>query len=288
MTNKTATAPRTQQETETFDIEQASKACGLSAGVLRMWELRYGWPRPGRHPNGYRYFTRYQIEDLKRMATLVKSGMLIGKLIQDGMPKWPNDGTTKPKHSACLLEATRALPEPRTEQAIIIRARLIDALKTQNHGKVWELLLRCTWEVHPNDHLLAAWMPCMVAMEEFAAADKPMPKRADLEAFIREHVRGALGRLPPDDRPLWIIPVSDADTCAAYVAALVLSQKGRVARPWQWDKLPNAPFMTIGGQTDPARFPAERSAGHLSVVDKPGQPGLISLVAPGATMPNAG
>src|SRR6188472_4127301 len=122
-----ATPPATRDET--FDIEQASKACGLSAGVLRMWELRYGWPRPGRHPNGYRYFTRYQIEDLKRMAALVKSGMLIGKLIQDGMPKWPNDGTTKPKQTACLLEATRGLPEPRTEQAILTRARLIDALK---------------------------------------------------------------------------------------------------------------------------------------------------------------
>ena len=81
----TATLPNT----ETFDIETTSKACGLSAGVLRMWELRYGWPRPGRHPNGYRYFTRYQIEELKRMSTLVKSGMLISRLIQDGMPKWP-------------------------------------------------------------------------------------------------------------------------------------------------------------------------------------------------------
>ena len=72
-----------------FNIKDTSSLTGLSPSVLRIWELRYGWPRPGRLPNGYRYFTRYQIEELKRMSALVKSGMLISRLIQDGMPKWP-------------------------------------------------------------------------------------------------------------------------------------------------------------------------------------------------------
>ncbi|MBA3684277.1 MAG: MerR family transcriptional regulator [Planctomycetes bacterium] len=273
-------------ETVTFDIEHASKASGLSAGVLRMWELRYGWPRPARLPNGYRVFTAYQIEDLKRMSALVKSGMLIGKLIDAGMPKWPNDGTVKPKQAACLLEAARGLPQPRSAQARDIRDRLIDALKIQNHGKTWELLLRATWEIHPNEQALAAWLPCVVAMDEFADAGKPLPKREDIEAFVIQHVRGALGRLPPNDRPLWIVPTSAADTCTAYVAALVLSQQGRDARPWQWEKLPTAPFMTVGKQADPARFPAERNQGHLAVVASAKQQGLTGLVATvGAPIP---
>ena len=252
MTKATASAAlatpsaATKTADQTFDIDQASKACGLSAGVLRMWELRYGWPRPGRHTNGYRYFTSYQIQDLTRMAQLVKSGMLIGKLIQDGMPKWPSDGSSAPRIQHCLLETTRALPKPASAVGNDIRDRLIESLKTQNDGKAWELLLRCAWEVHPSEQALTAWVPTLVALEEFRRSEREMPKQDQLLTYIRDHVRNALGRMAPVESPLWIVPAQDGDAAAAHVVALVMSLQGRPARPWLWEKVPPSRFATVG------------------------------------------
>jgi DNA-binding transcriptional MerR regulator len=274
------------QETESFDIEQTSKACGLSAGVLRMWELRYGWPRPGRLPNGYRYFTRYQIEDLKRMAALVKSGMLISRLIQDGMPKWPNDGSSPKNAGPVLLEATNALPKPRHITAQQIRDKLIEALKTQNHGRTWEMLLRCTWEVHPSEQALTAWMPCLVAFEEFKVKDKPFARQESLQKFIKDHVKDVLGRFAPEERPLWVIPATEADQSLAYVTSQVLSQVGHAARPWLWDQLPkgSARFVTVGNKAtvDAARasgrYPTEQHVAHFNVLESKDCHSVISLV----------
>lgn len=289
MTTKTSPAPATGKTDETFDIEQASKACGLSAGVLRMWELRYGWPRPGRHPNGYRYFTRYQIQDLTRMAQLVKSGMLIGKLIQDGMPKWPNDGSNKPKIQHVLLETTKALPMPQSAVANEIRERLVEALKTQNHGKAWEMLLRATWEVHPAEQALAAWVPTLVAIDEFRVAERDMPKADQLRQHVRDHVRNALGRMQPVERPLWVVPATPGDEAAACVLALVLSQQGRPARPWGWEKVPPSRFCTVGSTThaDARQFPADRFDGHFAIIAGPDGKGLTALVAQAAPQPAA-
>jgi DNA-binding transcriptional MerR regulator len=278
-----ATATKATQENETFDIEQASKSCGLSAGVLRMWELRYGWPRPGRHPNGYRYFTRYQIQDLTRMAQLVKSGMLIGKLIQDGMPKWPNDGTNKPKIQHCLLETTRALPKPSTPVSNDIRDRLIEALKTHNHGKAWEMLLRATWEVHPSEQALTAWVPTLVALEEFRQAEREMPKSEQLLAYIRDHVRNALGRMAPVEKPLWIVPAKESDAAAAHVISLVMSLQGKAARPWLWEKVPPSRFVTVGSPVEAKQYPADRYDGHIAVIAGPDGKGLTALIAQAAS-----
>src|SRR3954470_21842497 len=225
----TATLPNT----ETFDIETTSKACGLSAGVLRMWELRYGWPRPGRHPNGYRYFTRYQIEELKRMSALVKSGMLIRRLIQDGTPKWPAEFCEPVK--IVTLERTKALPEPADPQAKALRERLIEALHTKNYGRTFELLQRASWEAKLADQAATAWVPLLVALAEFRACDKAFPREDALHAVARDHLKSLLARLPACERPLWVVPTTPDDVTLAYVAALVMSQRGTPARPWLWE-----------------------------------------------------
>lgn len=267
------------QETESFDIEQTSKACGLSAGVLRMWELRYGWPRPGRLPNGYRYFTRYQIEDLKRMSALVKSGMLISRLVQDGMPKWPNDGSAPKNAGPVTLEVTMGLPKPRNALAVSIREALIEAMKTRNHGRTWEMMQRCGWEVHPAEQILCAWLPCLVAFEEFRLKDKPFDQQEPLHKHMRDHIKDVLGRCPPEARPLWIVPTSEAEHTLAYVTAQIISYRGQQARPWLWEQMPKSgsKFITVG--TAPAnKLNPEQHLGHLCLIGCKESTGVTTLV----------
>ncbi|HYE04805.1 MAG TPA: MerR family transcriptional regulator [Planctomycetota bacterium] len=258
----TAASTTPQPQTETFDIETTSKACGLSAGVLRMWELRYGWPRPGRHANGYRYFTRYQIDELKRMSTLVKSGMLISRLIQDGMPKWPAEMCEPVK--IVTLDATKALPAPVDPQARELRDRLVDALHTKNYGRTFELLQRASWEAKMTDQATAAWLPLLVAMAEYRACDKSFPREDALLSTARDHLKGLLARLPACERPLWVVPTTPEDTTLAYVTALVMSQRGTPARPWLWEQLPRggAAFVSVGAEPQADRFPKAQHRGH--------------------------
>ncbi len=273
-----AAAPPTAKD-ETFDIEQASKACGLSAGVLRMWELRYGWPRPGRLPNGYRYFTRYQIEDLKRMSGLVKTGMLISRLIQDGMPKWPHDANHDPNAHIVTLDAAHALPKPRSPIGQEIRGYLLDALKTHNQGRVWEMLLRCSWEAHPNEQVMVGWLPTVVALEEYRRKNRAFTGVETLRTLIRDQVRDAFSRQAPESRPLWVIPTAGEEHSLAYTAAAVLCMRGLVARPWLWDRLPaNARFVSVGVAPPPTgHFPSDRHLRHFAVIEQPDAPGLTGL-----------
>jgi DNA-binding transcriptional MerR regulator len=38
-------------------IKEAARLSGVKASALRMWELRYGWPRPVVLSNGYRAYS---------------------------------------------------------------------------------------------------------------------------------------------------------------------------------------------------------------------------------------
>ncbi len=90
-------------EQEAFNIKEASHATGLTPSVLRIWELRYGWPKPKRKANGYRTYQRHQIEDLRRIASLVKAGQSISSLIQEnGLPHWPDAAIGGALASGCM------------------------------------------------------------------------------------------------------------------------------------------------------------------------------------------
>src|SRR4051812_36615461 len=111
---------------QSLNINEASKACGLSPSVLRIWELRYGWPNPKRKPNGYRAYNMHQVQELKRVATLVKSGTPISSIIVDGLPRWPTDHSRAPVPRT--LTRTRALVRPTEPSEAILHRELIEAL----------------------------------------------------------------------------------------------------------------------------------------------------------------
>ena len=69
-----------------YRIEEVAHIVGISTGALRMWELRYGWPRPPRYPNGYRYYTPALIEQIDAVARLILDGAIISDIIKDGTP----------------------------------------------------------------------------------------------------------------------------------------------------------------------------------------------------------
>lgn len=64
-----------------FNIAAVERDTGLSKDVLRMWERRYGFPRPERDDHGERLYPVDQVERLRLIKRLMDQGYRPGKLI---------------------------------------------------------------------------------------------------------------------------------------------------------------------------------------------------------------
>ncbi len=64
-----------------LNITAVERETGLSKDVLRMWERRYGYPKPDRDANGERQYTPADIGKLRAMKRLMDVGMRPGKII---------------------------------------------------------------------------------------------------------------------------------------------------------------------------------------------------------------
>jgi MerR family transcriptional regulator, light-induced transcriptional regulator len=68
-----------------LSIGAVERDTGLSKDVLRVWERRYGFPRPDRDSNGERVYPEGQVEQLRLIRRLMDAGYRPGKLF--GMNK---------------------------------------------------------------------------------------------------------------------------------------------------------------------------------------------------------
>lgn len=64
-----------------FNIAVVERDTGLSKDVLRMWERRYGFPKPDRDAHGDRLYPAEQVERLRLIKRLMDQGHRPGKLM---------------------------------------------------------------------------------------------------------------------------------------------------------------------------------------------------------------
>jgi len=221
----TATEPRF------LNINEASKACGLSPSVLRIWELRYGWPNPRRRSNGYRAYSPHLVDDLKRMAELVKSGHAIRQLIEDGVPQWPLDEESQRPRT---IDYARSLPKPRQPEAAELQEHLLDAIERHQTGQVRELLQRAVWIARPGDESCTELVPLLVAMAELHTVDRPLDPDTEhsIQNAVAKRAMQLLRRHRNDGNVIRGMPVDSDDTALACVTALLLNERGVPAQPW--------------------------------------------------------
>jgi DNA-binding transcriptional MerR regulator/methylmalonyl-CoA mutase cobalamin-binding subunit len=66
-----------------LDISGVERETGLSKDVLRMWERRYGFPKPGRDGNGERQYSVDEVTRLRAIKRLMDVGMRPGKIVRE-------------------------------------------------------------------------------------------------------------------------------------------------------------------------------------------------------------
>lgn len=70
-----------------FNISAVERDTGFSKDVLRMWERRYGFPKPARDDNGERQYSPSDVGKLRAMKRLMDVGVRPGKIIGLSLPE---------------------------------------------------------------------------------------------------------------------------------------------------------------------------------------------------------
>jgi DNA-binding transcriptional MerR regulator len=233
-----------------YNINQTGKACGLSPSVLRIWELRYGWPKPERQPNGYRAYSQYQVQLLRRVAELVRSGMPIRAIIIDGRPRLPSvPARRRPPQG---LQQTRQLPKPVGEMEAKLQQELIETLEKRITSLVKELLQRAFWQVHPKDEVLTALAPILVGLAELIQDKRPLAGDVELRRLIKDRCLHHLRRFQTTVPEVWVIPATADDQALAALVALILNHRGQEAQIWTQAAVPPGRILLVADRDPPA------------------------------------
>lgn len=109
-------------------IATVERDTGLSKDTLRVWERRYGFPKPLRDSNGERVYPADQLEKLRVVRRLMDSGLRPGKVVAE------------PLHA--LHARVRALPEsaPCAEGEFLAAAEALRLLKAHQVAELRQLL----------------------------------------------------------------------------------------------------------------------------------------------------
>ncbi len=73
--------PPTENVGLALNISTVEREAGLSKDVLRMWERRYGFPKPLRDDNGERRYSAAEVAKLRAIKRLMDVGLRPGKII---------------------------------------------------------------------------------------------------------------------------------------------------------------------------------------------------------------
>ena len=74
--------PPTEPSGLALNISAVEREAGLSKDVLRMWERRYGFPKPVRDDNGERRYSVAEVAKLRAIKRLMDVGLRPGKIIR--------------------------------------------------------------------------------------------------------------------------------------------------------------------------------------------------------------
>jgi len=267
----------------TYSIKQASELAGLTASVLRIWELRYGWPRPHRKANGYRFYAQHQVDELLRIAAYVKEGVLISSLIKDGIPCFPTD--TGSSRNSRVLTYTRSLAAPADRAEAQLHGTLLDALEQHRTMDVQQLLQRIFWTVRPQDEAKTAFIPTLIALQELSDMDRPMPEAGKIIAIVRERCQQLLRMQRIAANAVFIVPSRGGDDALAAVIAVVLCHRGVPARLWTQPGVPTTSFITAtAAETDTANVRRRNMLGSITLRGNNGTQSIVEFLNSGCAI----
>ena len=172
MSKGAVTLPRGEAETLSgASIRVVSNRTGIPADTLRMWERRYGFPRPARRAGGSRVYSEDEVMRLHLVARAIVAGFRPSEVVS-----LPSGDLSK------LVEASAADSPARAAGSIVERAvgtepkgpapsldLLIDALRADDIAAVRALLRAAAVSLGPRTFVTALAHPLAVRVGQLWA-----------------------------------------------------------------------------------------------------------------------
>jgi methanogenic corrinoid protein MtbC1 len=79
--SESKTVPTTISDTSIYNLKVVLQETGLKADTIRIWERRYGLPKPGRGDGGHRLYSRRDIESIKWLMARRGEGLSISSAV---------------------------------------------------------------------------------------------------------------------------------------------------------------------------------------------------------------
>ena len=116
----------------TYRINVASEMSGVSEGLIRAWERRYGVLKPKRTPSGYRAYTESDITVLRRLKQLTAEGVSIAEAVKllPSIKRDVKEQLEKPERA--LARSPKAGQPDKWRQEILVAAERLDQQAVEN------------------------------------------------------------------------------------------------------------------------------------------------------------
>ena len=207
-------------------IRTIARITGVREATLRAWEKRYGFPRPSRGDNGYRMYSRDEVEAVRRVSRLVQEGMAISEAIAEvrshptpGLP--PLEQVSERFWSAVMvLDADGA-------QAVLRDAQKVVPPETLADGVLLPLLREMTHRLDVAREHLASALVRQTLRTLLHEVDVPITGPCIVLACPRKdlHEGGVLALGLKLRRRGWKVVVLGLDTPAEALAVAVDAAK---------------------------------------------------------------
>ncbi len=139
-----------EHEDTLYSIRVTSRLTSIELETLRMWERRYGFPRPERTPGGSRVYTESDVETLKLIRLAMKQGYR------------PNEVVGRPRNELMQLITSVAKSPPLATDAEPTTASLMRALRNDDVGKLRTMLRRASIVMGPKNFVMEIAQPICV------------------------------------------------------------------------------------------------------------------------------
>ncbi len=152
---------------ERFPIRAVASLTGVKAITLRAWERRYGLIRPARTPTGHRLYSHGDIEQIRRVLTLLDRGVQISRVSEALRSQQSTDKpASKSQWDSHLERMATAISRFDEEEldAIYDEVLSIHSIEQVTHELLLPALARLgeRWKGHvggiAEEHFLAAYL----------------------------------------------------------------------------------------------------------------------------------
>lgn len=213
--------PRTKKAGQLYSIQLVSRATGLTADSLRMWERRYGYPAPERDDRGNRLYTEADIERLMQVKRALQAGAR------------PQDAVARPPEELALMLERVADAQAKVSSGNEPIAGLLEALQAADARALRTGLRKAAMSLGPRRFVMEVAAPFTEAIGSYWASSRIDVHTEHLaSSMLSSQLEALLASFEETGEPVILLATLPGEhhTLGLLMAAVYLAAEGASTR----------------------------------------------------------